>query len=167
MTLARQTRFLLLVALATWVGVALLWHRREPLVAEASTEEPLTQSAMVVVAPVVTTVVADVDEREGAQISLVSASIRQVLPQLAEAVSDWRAYQPQKLMIAPHGDLALEFEKVSVSYEDGRTVWRGRNALTGALLVTVATQGDWHALLEIPTASSFEFHISGQRAPVS
>jgi hypothetical protein len=63
--------------------------------------------------------------------------------------------------------LALEFEMTSVRTENGRTIWRGRNALSGAFLVTVATQNEWHAVLEIPAASNFEFHISGQSATVT
>jgi len=55
----------------------------------------------------------------------------------------------------------------SVRQEAGRTIWRGRNALSGAFLVTVATQNEWHAVLEIPAASGFEFHISGQVATVT
>jgi hypothetical protein len=97
----------------------------------------------------------------------VSASVRQILPKLERPVSDWREYQPQKMTIAPYGDLALEFEMTSVRQEGGRTIWRGRNALSGAFLVTVATQNEWHAVLEIPAASGFEFHISGQAATVT
>ncbi len=97
----------------------------------------------------------------------VAASVRQILPRLEETVVDWRGYQPQKMTIAPYSDLALEFEMTSVRQENGRTIWRGRNALSGAFLVTVATQNEWHAVLEIPAASSFEFHISGQVGTVT
>ena len=99
--------------------------------------------------------------------SAVPVSIRQILPQLDQTIGDWRGYQPRKLTIAPYSDLALEFEMTSVRQEGGRTIWRGRNALSGAFLVTVATQNEWHAVLEIPAASSFEFHISGQAATVT
>lgn len=94
----------------------------------------------------------------------VAASVHQILPQLAQEVSDWRSYRPERLTIAPHADLAMDFEMTAVRQENGRTIWQGRNALTGAFLVTVATQNDWHAVLEIPAASSFEFHITGQTA---
>jgi len=96
-----------------------------------------------------------------------AATVRQILPQLAQEISDWRTYRPQKLTIAPHTDLAMEFEMTAVRQENGRTIWQGRNSLTGAFLVTVATQNDWHAVLEIPAASSFEFHITGQAASVT
>ena len=96
-----------------------------------------------------------------------SASVRQILPRLDRQVADWREYAPQKMTIAPFADLALEFEMTSVRQENGRTIWRGRNALSGAFLVTVATQNEWHAVLEIPAASNFEFHISGQSATVT
>ncbi|MFT3868970.1 MAG: M12 family metallo-peptidase [Nibricoccus sp.] len=97
----------------------------------------------------------------------VTASVSQILPELAQEISDWRAYRPQKLTIAPHADLAMDFEMTAVRQENGRTIWQGRNALTGAFLVTVATENDWHAILEIPAASSFEFHITGQTASVT
>jgi hypothetical protein len=97
----------------------------------------------------------------------ISASVRQILPQLEQTVTDWRAYQPQKLTIAPYADLAMEFEMTSVRQEAGRTVWTGRNVLSGAFLVTVATQNEWHAVLEVPAASNFEFHVSGQAATVT
>lgn len=91
----------------------------------------------------------------------------EVLPQLTQAVTDWRTYRPQKLTVSPYADLAMDFQVTSIRQENGRTIWQGRNALTGAFLVTVATQNDWHAVLEVPGASSFEFHISGQTASVT
>jgi len=97
----------------------------------------------------------------------ISVSVRQILPRLEQNVADWRGYQPQKMTIAPYADLALEFEMTSVRQENGRTIWRGRNALSGAFLVTVATQNEWHAVLEVPAAGSFEFHISGHTATVT
>ncbi|MBK9990900.1 MAG: hypothetical protein IPP19_09255 [Verrucomicrobia bacterium] len=96
-----------------------------------------------------------------------TASVQQILPQLEHRITDWRTYQPKKLTIAPYADLAMEFEMTSVRQEGGRTIWTGRNVLNGAFLVTVATQNEWHAVLEVPAASNFEFHISGQSATVT
>jgi len=95
-----------------------------------------------------------------------STAVQQILPELAYAMADWREYQPEMITVAPYADLALSFERVSVRHENGRTIWLGRNVLSGAFLITVATEHDWHAALEIPTASSFEFQISGQQATV-
>ncbi len=92
--------------------------------------------------------------------------IRQVLPGLAHSVTDWREYKPDKIAIAPYPDLAMEFEAASIREEEGRTLWRGRNALQGAFLVSAATENEWHAVLEIPGAGSFEFHISGQTVTI-
>lgn len=97
----------------------------------------------------------------------ISTSVHQILPQLEQTVTDWRSYQPQKLTIAPYADLAMEFEMNSVRQEAGRTIWTGRNVLNGAFLVAVAMQNEWHAVMEVPAASSFEFHISGQAATVT
>lgn len=102
-----------------------------------------------------------------AQTEHVSASVQQILPRLEQKITDWRAFQPHKLTIAPYVDLAMEFEMTSVRQEGGHTIWTGRNVLNGAFLVTVATQNEWHAVLEIPAASNFEFHISGQSATVT
>jgi len=104
---------------------------------------------------------------QGSSIVPVSASIRQILPKLEHPVTDWRKFQPETVTIAPCADLPMEFEMTSVRQEGGRTIWRGRNALSGAFLVTVATQNEWHAVLELPAASNFEFHISGQNATVT
>lgn len=96
-----------------------------------------------------------------------SASIREALPKLEQPVINWRGYKPQKITIAPYPDTPMEFEMVSVREENGRTIWNGRNALSGAFLVTVATENDWHAVLDVPTADGFEFHISGQTLSVN
>jgi len=93
---------------------------------------------------------------------LISASIAQALPGLAQNVTDWREFKPAKLVIAPYPDTPYEFEVSTVRESDGRTVWTGRNSIQGAFLVTTATENDWHAVLSIPGASSFEFHISAQ-----
>jgi len=103
----------------------------------------------------------------GSSNSPISASIRQILPKIEYRVTDWREFQPENVTIAPYADLPMEFEMTSVRQEGGRTIWRGRNALSGAFLVTVATQNEWHAVLELPAASNFEFHISGQNATVT
>ncbi len=61
----------------------------------------------------------------------------------------------------------MEFSVVSVKEVNGRTIWQGRNALTGAFLVTVATQNEWHAVLVVPASGSFEFHATGMNASVA
>jgi hypothetical protein len=96
-----------------------------------------------------------------------SVTIAQALPGLSRPVTNWREFKPQKITIAPYPDTAFEFEVVSTSDADGRTVWTGRNSIQGAFLVTAATENDWHAVLSVPGGSSFEFHISGQTLTVA
>lgn len=95
------------------------------------------------------------------------SSVRQVLPELDRQIDDWRRFQPDKLTVAPYPDLPMEFRAAAIREENGRTVWTGRNALEGAFLVSAATADEWHAVLTIPGASTFEIHISGQEATVT
>ena len=97
------------------------------------------------------------EEQKPAQVAkiAVSTSIAQVLPGLSQPVNNWREFKPAKIVIAPYPDTPMEFEMISVREENGRTIWNGRNALTGAFLVTVATEKEIHAVLDIPMADSF------------
>jgi hypothetical protein len=111
-------------------------------------------------APIPREVAVDLRGRDPAP--LAGADVRRVLPGITQAISDWRAYRPQKIVIAPYADLPIEFEATSIREEHGRTIWVGRNALPGAFLVAAATENDWHATLVFPPAGAFEVHISGQ-----
>ena len=163
-------RFLFLAGFAACVCVSVCLNRPKPLALQADSGEKVGANALVVDKLSVAA------SAEGFQLAVAggqlkrteaSASVREVLPRLEHRIDDWREYQPHKLTISPYADLTMEFEMTSVRQEDGRTIWRGRNALSGAFLVTVATQNEWHAVLEIPAASSFEFHISRQAATVT
>lgn len=140
-------------------------HSNDPIAGVQTGEIPRQESAPVVAVRQVMEASASAQP----QVTTVptNASVQQILPQLEYRITDWRTYQPKKLTIAPYADLAMEFEMTSVRQESGRTIWTGRNVLNGAFLVTVATQNEWHAVLEIPAASNFEFHISGQSATVT
>lgn len=88
-------------------------------------------------------------------------ALRQLLPDVKAPVKNWKEYAPEKITIAPYPDLPMEFERVSVHEEHGRTVWTGRNLLDGAFLVTAATENDWEATLVVPPAGAFEMHVAG------
>ena len=170
MFLPTHKRTLLLAGFAAGVFVASLMVNRPDgstgkTASASSGELPRINVTPVVAVKLVEPASASVSKR--VKNVSVATSVGKILPRLEQNVADWRGYQPRKMMIAPYADLALEFEMTSVRQENGRTIWRGRNALSGAFLVTVATQNEWHAVLEIPAASSFEFHISGQAATVT
>lgn len=169
------TRFFRHAATAVCVGALLVVANRQlssTAVLEATPSTQLGSHAAPVQLETATAVAAGCGHAheaagDAAGATPVSLSVSQILPNLENAVADWRTYRPERIMIAPHVDLALEFQMTTVREENGRTVWHGRNALTGALLVTVATENDWHAVLDIPAASTFEFHIAGQVASVA
>jgi hypothetical protein len=161
-------RIIIPAALAGCIGAILLLNRPAPQILN---EQAAARSGLVAVQsevcsrPLAESGAASTSQKS--QMASTPASVRQILPRLEQKITDWREFQPKQLTIAPYADLALDFEMTSVRQEDGRTIWRGRNALSGAFLVTVATQNEWHAVLDIPTAGGFEFHISGQSASVS
>ena len=111
----------------------------------------------------------EAEKQDGLHVShaLTSATIEQALPGMAQSVTNWREFKPNKITISPYPDTPFEFEMTSVRDGNGRTVWTGRNSIQGAFLVTAATENDWHAVLSVPGASSFEFHISGQTVKVT
>lgn len=98
--------------------------------------------------------------------SVVAKAVQELLPSLTSPVTNWREFQPQKITIAPYPDMPIEFEATSIKQENGRTVWTGRSAVSGAFLVSAATENDWHATLVIPPAGAFEIHIAGQAVAI-
>ncbi|MEO7415154.1 MAG: M12 family metallo-peptidase [Opitutaceae bacterium] len=92
----------------------------------------------------------------------VPAAVRDLIPSIEAAVSNWKEFKPQKITVAPYPDLPIEFEMTSIHEEHGRTVWTGRNPLVeGAFLVTAATAEDWQAVLSVPGAGTFDLRIAG------
>jgi len=166
--LYKRLPFLIAFTVSIWfvfILVGGLAHSSKILAAKEPGKHPNLADEAVVAVPLVMEAAPSV-QTQTKHVS-VSASVQQILPRLEQKVTDWRTYQPHKLTVAPYADLAMEFEMTSVRQEGGRTIWTGRNVLNGAFLVSVATQNEWHAVLEIPAASNFEFHISGQSATVT
>lgn len=100
--------------------------------------------------------------------NLPSAVISEVLPDLAKAPVDWRQWQPEQIMIAPHPDLRLTFERERVLLAGSSATWVGRIAeLPGASLVAVASERAWDAILVVPGAGEFAFHSENGRVSVT
>lgn len=75
-------------------------------------------------------------------------------------LADWHKAHPDRVTVAPYPDLALEFSEVKVSRDVEVTTWVGRNPdLPGATLVGVARPGGYDAVLLVPGASQFFFHV--------
>lgn len=93
-------------------------------------------------------------------------SAGEVFPGFA-ATTDWRAAAPERITVAPHPDLPMEFTRERVRTDGARTTWTGRTALLpGASLVTVADGRALDAWLVVPGASEFAFHVEGGVATV-
>lgn len=116
------------------------------------------------VGPLANTVVARLlaAAAEGRTGPVVPAAVRELLPSLEAPVANWKEFKPQKITVAPYPDMPVEFEVTSISEEQGRIVWTGRNKfIEGGFLVAAATESDWHATLVIPPAGAFDIHIAG------
>lgn len=87
-----------------------------------------------------------------------SESLQQILPGVTVAVSDWRAFQPETIIVALQRDLTMEFKVAQIKTTSGGTTWIGKNAMTGASLVGVGTAERWDAVLSYP-GGEFEVHV--------
>lgn len=92
----------------------------------------------------------------------VSPAIAAALPGLTEVLNDWRKFRPDELTVAPHPDLPITFKRIAIKDEGRYVTWIGRNPLMpGASLVAVATVTGYDAILVIPGAGEFGFHVQG------
>jgi len=100
--------------------------------------------------------------RRSPRLRAVSPAIAAAFPGLAAVQADWREFRPDTLTVAPHPDLPITFTRVAVKDEGRYVTWIGRNPLIpGASLVGVATAGGYDAILIVPGASQFSFHVHG------
>lgn len=87
-----------------------------------------------------------------------------VYPDSVPPAGDWRHQHPASLRIAPYPQVRVTFHQVQVK-EDGRHLtWIGRNPdLPGATYVGVATPDGYDAVMIVPGAGQYNFHVrSGQ-----
>ena len=77
---------------------------------------------------------------------------------------DWRYAHPTTLVIAPYPDLPMTFHQVAVKVDGRYLTWIGRNpAMPGASFVGIATPEGYDAVLLVPGASQFNFHVRNGR----
>lgn len=99
---------------------------------------------------------------------VVTLPFATAFPNAPEQRDDWRSFQPESLTVAPHADLPVTFTRVAVKQEGAYTTWLGRNpAIPGASLVAVATASGYDAILVLPGASQFSFHVRGSDVVVA
>lgn len=98
----------------------------------------------------------------------VPEAIALAFPSITENKIDWREFRPDSLTIAPYPDLLVRFTRTALKDEGRYVTWIGRNPdLPGASLVGVATVGGYDAILSIPGASQFSFHVRGSKVVIT
>lgn len=97
----------------------------------------------------------------------VSRAIAAAFPGLSEVSQDWREFRPDTLTVAPHPDLPLTFTRIAVKDEGKYVTWIGRNTqMPGASFVGVATADGYDAILVVPGASQFSYHVRGDEVVI-
>lgn len=85
---------------------------------------------------------------------------REVFPDADTAISDWHESHPMEVTVAPYADLPLTFRQTRASRDGSIMTWTGRSDdVPGGSLVGVARPGGYDAILLIPGASQFFFHV--------
>jgi hypothetical protein len=98
----------------------------------------------------------------------VSAEIAKVFPSITEEVRDWRQFRPEEITVTTHDSLPLTFSRSAVKEEGKYVTWIGRiSALPGASFVGVATEAGYDAIVIIPGASQFSYHVRGDLVVVT
>lgn len=78
----------------------------------------------------------------------------------ATGIAGWHAAHPEELIVAPYPDLRLTFCETRLTRDGSITTWVGRSdEVPGGSLVGVARPGGYDAILLIPGASQFFFHV--------
>jgi hypothetical protein len=93
--------------------------------------------------------------------------VAEVFPDSAPPAGDWRNRHPGHLRISPYPGVTVAFTQVQVK-EDGRHLtWIGRNPdLPGASFVGVATPDGYDAVMIMPGAAQYNFHVRDDRVLV-
>jgi hypothetical protein len=107
--------------------------------------------------------------RVAAQVRARFASIPEVeagrdwskfFPGAAGVLDRWHEEHPERVTVAPYPDLPLTFAQTKLTRDGAIATWVGRNPdLPGATLVGVARPGGYDAVLLVPGASQFFFHV--------
>lgn len=85
---------------------------------------------------------------------------RDCFPDADRPIETWSDEHPTAVTVAPYADIPLTFVQTKVTRDGAITTWVGRNPeLPGATLVGVARPGGYDAVLLVPGASQFFFHV--------
>lgn len=96
------------------------------------------------------------------------AAVARSFPSITEAQRDWRDFRPERVTVAPYSDLPVTFTRTALRDEGRYVTWIGRNpALPGASFVGVATAQGYDAILILPGAGEFSFHVRGDAVVVN
>lgn len=164
-------RVLYLAILTALLGAGVIGWRHfaslpdEPALAavrpEIASHEPSKSRARPGNSPDAASVVSTIRSRQGAEAEVRTARRwHEFFPGAEGLLADWHKAHPASVTVAPYPDLALEFSEVKVSRDVEVTTWVGRNPdLPGATLVGVARPGGYDAVLLVPGASQFFFHV--------
>ncbi|MBA4136280.1 MAG: hypothetical protein C0518_03065 [Opitutus sp.] len=132
---------------------------------------PATSGAGGLREPAATEVVAharSLARQAGPAAHLPRFSLSHVFPDLADAPADWRGWQPEQITVAPHAGLRLTFTREQAQQTERTMTWVGRiPELPGASLVGIASERAWDAILVVPGAGEFAFHVENGRVSVT
>ncbi|MBX3735181.1 MAG: hypothetical protein KF715_00700 [Candidatus Didemnitutus sp.] len=93
--------------------------------------------------------------------------LREAFPEIPDVVTDWREFRPERLQVEPLRGMPIRFTRTAVKDDGRRVTWIGRNAaVPGASFVSVARADGFDAVLVIPGASQFSFHVRGNSVVV-
>ncbi len=107
--------------------------------------------------------------------ALPSESVQAVLPELAEAVSDWRAFSPDSVVFQLDDTLRVPFLVTEILRDSGRSVMTGKldlpatgeHVLDGSFFVATAVSADrWDGVVILP-GMEYRVTIRGGQASVA
>lgn len=87
-------------------------------------------------------------------------TVADIFPGAVNLLGTWSTAHPTEVTVAPYPDLPLTFTQTKLTRDGDIATWVGRDPqLPGATLVGVARPGGYDAVLLIPGASQFFFHV--------
>ena len=90
--------------------------------------------------------------------------VAEVFPGCGPRLGDWRAAHPTVMTIVPYPGLPVTFTQTAAKFDGDHLTWVGRNAaLPGASFVGIASANGYDAVLLLPGAGQFSFHVRDGR----
>ncbi|MBE36092.1 MAG: hypothetical protein CMI16_11170 [Opitutaceae bacterium] len=88
--------------------------------------------------------------------------VSEILPELTDALKDWRNFNPATLQVRLFGDTVVAFTRVSFTEKNGRTTWIGSSSIDGGWLVAVASELGWHAAVSFEQGNAYSIDLGKQ-----